>query len=607
MQSLIQFRHFGQAAEANIKRGLEHVRRAATEQSTAFQPIDQTLGAEHDTPTIQAIQPDQFPQAPKDEEKAQGVGRGISTTTPANSEEHLEAATRIKSNGMTETALSSGMALARSMAGIHIRDASAYRGLSGPIFIVSWEDAEDPLNPRNWSVTKRVLVTIQVGLVSVAVGAASGIDATALPQAAKEFGVSDVVESLATGLYLIGIGVGSLFAGPFSETFGRNAVYIGSMLIFSIWIMGAGLSPNIGAQLAFRFLAGCCGSTPIVCCGGSVADLWNSLEKTWSFPIYTSFGFGGSILGAIMGAYIAPSDVLNWRWVEWIILILSGALLLLVLGFMPETYGPVLLHWRASQYRRITGDSRFYSEHELTGATFLHRLKVSMSRPFLMITEPIIMAMTLYITVLYIILFTFLVGWPYIFEKTYGINQGLTNTIFVAMFIGMQFIYVLIPFIYRKTAHSIRLSESPEESKRLKFSPEIRLWYAMLGTAVSIPVSLFWMGWTAKSHISIWSPIIASSLFGFGVTGVFICTYLYIIDSYEVYSASALTFASLVRYVAAGGMTVVGIPFYENMGTDYTLTIMACISLALVPIPYLLYVYGHRLRAKSKYAVSWDA
>ncbi|KAH7161873.1 hypothetical protein EDB81DRAFT_642603, partial [Dactylonectria macrodidyma] len=101
-------------------------------------------------------------------------------------------------------------------------------------------------------------------------------------------------------------------------------------------------------------------------------------------------------------------------------------------------------------------------------------------------------------------------------------------------------------------------------------------------------------------------PIIASSLFGFGVTGVFICTYLYIIDSYEVYSASALTFASLVRYVAAGGMTVMGVLFYENTGTAHTLTIMACISLALVPIPHLLYFYGHRLREKSKYAVSRD-
>lgn len=39
-----------------------------------------------------------------------------------------------------------------------------------------------------------------------------------------------------------------------------------------------------------------------------------------------------------------------------------------------------------------------------------------------------------------------------------------------------------------------------------------------------------------------------------------------IIDSYEMYAASALTSVTLVRYVTAGGMTVVGTPFYKNMG-----------------------------------------
>lgn len=37
----------------------------------------------------------------------------------------------------------------------------------------------------------------------------------------------------------------------------------------------------------------------------------------------------------------------------------------------------------------------------------------------------------------------------------------------------------------------------------------------------------------------------------------------YIIDSYEVYAASALASITLIRYVAAGGMTIVGIPFYK--------------------------------------------
>jgi hypothetical protein len=47
---------------------------------------------------------------------------------------------------------------------------------------------------------------------------------------------------------------------------------------------------------------------------------------------------------------------------------------------------------------------------------------------------------------------------------------------------------------------------------------------------------------------------------------------------------------------------VVGIPFYENMGTHYTLTIMACLAVVLATIPYVLYFYGHNIRAKSKYA-----
>lgn len=97
---------------------------------------------------------------------------------------------------------------------------------------------------------------------------ASAIDSVALPQASKEFGVAEVVESMATGLFLIGFGCGALFAGPISETVGRNPVYIVTMIIYMCWLVGAGLAPNIGAQLVFRFLAGFFGSTPLVCAGG---------------------------------------------------------------------------------------------------------------------------------------------------------------------------------------------------------------------------------------------------------------------------------------------------------------------------------------------------
>lgn len=96
----------------------------------------------------------------------------------------------------------------------------------------------------------------------------------------------------------------------------------------------------------------------------------------------------------------------------------------------------------------------------------------------------------------------------------------------------------------------------------------------------------------------------ASVLFGFGVINIFMSAYMYIIDSYEIYSASALTIVAVVRYFAAGGMAVVGIPFYKNIGTHWTLTILGCISLLLTPIPYALYIYGKKVRRFSKYAVN---
>jgi hypothetical protein len=43
-------------------------------------------------------------------------------------------------------------------------------------------------------------VTLQISVISFFVGAASGIDATVLPQAAASLGVSEVAESLATGM-----------------------------------------------------------------------------------------------------------------------------------------------------------------------------------------------------------------------------------------------------------------------------------------------------------------------------------------------------------------------------------------------------------------------
>ena len=41
---------------------------------------------------------------------------------------------------------------------------------------------------------------------------------------------------------------------------------------------------------------------------------------------------------------------------------------------------------------------------------------------------------------------------------------------------------------------------------------------------------------------------------------------------------------------------------YEGMGIQWASTLLGCVATALVPIPVLFYLYGHKLRARSSFA-----
>ena len=58
-----------------------------------------------------------------------------------------------------------------------------------------------------------------------------------------------------------------------------------------IFEMAAALSPNIAAQIIFRFFVGVFASPPLVCGGGTISDLFNPLDKTWAFSVYAMIGF----------------------------------------------------------------------------------------------------------------------------------------------------------------------------------------------------------------------------------------------------------------------------------------------------------------------------
>lgn len=75
---------------------------------------------------------------------------------------------------------------------------------------------------------------------------------------------------------------------------------------------------------------------------------------------------------------------------------------------------------------------------------------------------------------------------------------------------------------------------------------------------------------------------------------------MYIIFVYLQYAASALGFMTFARYVISGALSPASIKMYEDIGPHWSLTIVAVIATVMAPVPYLLYKYGHKVRAMSK-------
>ena len=174
-------------------------------------------------------------------------------------------------------------------------------------------------------------------------------------------------------------------------------------------------------------------------------------------------------------------------------LITVSIVFVLLVLFKRETLAPQLLFYKARLLRKHTGDDRFKTQAEAAGGGLPQTLKTSFLRPFEMALEPIVFFFTLYLAIVYIVLFTFLVGYPYIFEETYGINQGLSNLCFLGLMVGISSAVVLIPFVRSITIK--QLKRDGDEGQGEKLRQETRLIFAMVGAPL-VPIGLFWMAWT---------------------------------------------------------------------------------------------------------------
>jgi hypothetical protein len=57
----------------------------------------------------------------------------------------------------------------------------------------------------------------------------------------------------------------------------------------------------------------------------------------------------------------------------------------------------------------------------------------------------------------------------------------------------------------------------------------------------------------------------------------------------------------LLRYALGAGFPLFTLQMYQRLGIDWATTLLGFITIALMPIPWVLFKFGHGIRARSQY------
>ncbi|PTB53512.1 hypothetical protein M431DRAFT_556789 [Trichoderma harzianum CBS 226.95] len=467
------------------------------------------------------------------------------------------------------------------------------------VVLVDWYTTDDPANPQNWSLLKRYFVLFVLCFYTWTVYCAGPIYATAEEGIQRAFHVSPVASTLGLGLYVLAYGIGDLLFSPLSEipSIGRNHIYYLTYIVYWVLSFPEAVVDSFGGLLALRFWLGFFGSPALANGGATVGDMFSLMYIPFGLSWWVFSAWAGPAIGPVIGGFAAQAK--GWRWPMWEIVWMSSLALVFLLLFMPETSAPTILLRRARRLRKLTGDSRLQSQSEIdqrhmsTSAVLFDALVKPME---IMLKDPSIFFVNVYTGYFYGVFYTFFEVFPLVFPVMYGFNLGQTGLTFLSCLVGV-IIGLAAYFAY------LQFYMVPDNIKRGFREQEHRLVPAIIGSFL-LPIGLFIFAWTANPSIHWVVPLIGVGIFCFGHFWTMQSLFIYIPLSYPKYAASLFASNSIWRSGIAGGAVVFARPLFINLGVDKGVTVLAGLSVMGIFGTTAIYIFGKRLRARSKFAQS---
>ncbi|KAJ5212485.1 permease of the major facilitator superfamily [Penicillium cinerascens] len=156
----------------------------------------------------------------------------------------------------------------------------------------------------------------------------------ALASIQDEFDVSTTNLQWMISAYTLTFGGFLLLAGALSDRYGRKLILCLGLFWLSIWTLAIGFGQSFIQLTVFRGIQGIGAAMTVPSAIGIISSYFTGVDRTRSLSIYAASGTLGFCAGLILGGFLTTS--LGWRYIFYIVVILTGSLCTLGLIVLPS-------------------------------------------------------------------------------------------------------------------------------------------------------------------------------------------------------------------------------------------------------------------------------
>lgn len=180
-----------------------------------------------------------------------------------------------------------------------------------------------------------ILIAVALPLVVLSIDF-SGV-AVALPDIGKELGVPASSTGWVINAFALGAAGPLLVSGRAADLYGRRRMLLIGVAVFSLGTVLAALAPEFSVLILARVIQGFATALFMTASLSVVSTSFTGERRAWGIGMWSAIGSTAAAAAPVVGGLLVAT--LGWRWFFALNLPVLLAALIMILRFVPESYG----------------------------------------------------------------------------------------------------------------------------------------------------------------------------------------------------------------------------------------------------------------------------